>query len=44
MILAAEVQKHEIDWQLHFARPLEPQLLTGDLNAVAMEAVGRCVW
>jgi len=36
-----EVQKHDIDWQLHFARPMESQLLQGELNNVAMEAVGR---
>lgn len=26
---------------MHFARPLEQQLLQGELNNIAMEAVGR---
>lgn len=40
--MSAEASKHDIDWQLHFARPLEPTLLQGEPNNVAMEAISRC--
>jgi hypothetical protein len=36
-----DAQKHDIDWQLHFARPLEGQLLGERLSGFAQEAVSR---
>ena len=35
----ADLTKHEIDWQLHFAKPMEDRLLEGRSKEVALEAV-----
>ncbi|KAL6760582.1 hypothetical protein V8C86DRAFT_1075050 [Haematococcus lacustris] len=36
-----DLHKHDIDWQLHFARPGQSDLLSGAMQKLAVEAVAR---
>ena len=39
----ADQSKHQVNWQVDFARPLCPELLSGHLREIAEEALERCV-